>query len=99
MFSKLISLFFAVMLVGTAYKNGTQTTAIILGVYSLLPLTCIWFSQAMGGMTGLISAVPMRDISQGSIVRIFGWILLLLPFVFAYLTGAVGPSVVPPSAP
>jgi hypothetical protein len=55
-------------------------------MFLILPLACIWFSDAMGGYTGsgsvfLGGGMPITQPSPGIFVRIVGWIVLLLPVV------------------
>lgn len=56
---------------------------VMRGVLALiLPLACIWFPDAMGGMTtrlpSPVSTVPITGTSPACIVRILGWVMLLL---------------------
>jgi hypothetical protein len=50
-------------------------------VFVILPLACIWFSDAMGGFTGIAGSVGVTASSPGLFVCIAGWILLLLPII------------------
>lgn len=46
----------------------------------LLPLLCIWFSEAMGGYTGWL----FRGITSASppvLLCLLGWVVLLLPLM------------------
>jgi hypothetical protein len=51
----------------------------------ILPLACIWFGDAMGSYTGPSGSIWINVPTPGAIVRILGWILLLLPLVFIIL--------------
>jgi hypothetical protein len=60
--------------------DGEHAFLIFMGV--LFPLTCIWFSDAMGGFTGPAGTIGITGSSPGVIVRILGWVILLLPLIF-----------------
>jgi hypothetical protein len=53
-----------------------------IGLGVILPLTCIWFSDEMGGYTGSAGSIWISAPSPGIIVRILGWLVLLLPVIF-----------------
>jgi len=59
----------------------TMSGAVLLFV--IFPLACIWFSDAMGGYTGLTTSMPITATSPGVIVCILGWLLLLMPLIAA----------------
>lgn len=46
----------------------------------LLPLLCIWFSEAMGAYTGWISR-GITSSSPPTLVCVLGWIALLVPLM------------------
>jgi len=48
----------------------------------IFPLACIWFSEAMGGYTWPTTGIAITAPSPGLIVRILGWVVLLLPLIF-----------------
>jgi hypothetical protein len=53
--------------------------------FVILPLACIWFSEAMGGYTGPTTSMPITAPSPGIMVCIVGWVVLLLPVVFVII--------------
>jgi len=53
--------------------------AFILTLFAILPLACIWFSEAMGGYIGPVWRGSITHSSPGLFVSIAGWLLLLLP--------------------
>ena len=56
--------------------------AFVLAIYLMLPVGCIWFSDAMGGYDGSMGHwAPITYPSPGILVRIVGWVLLLLPII------------------
>ena len=59
--------------------------ALKIGIFLILPLACIWFADAMGGYTGPTANMAITAPSPGMIVRILGWVLLLLPLIFVII--------------
>ena len=65
-----------------AAVHGGAETAFKISMFLILPLGCIWFSEAMGGYTGLgllQFGAPITNRSPGILVCIMGWVVLLLP--------------------
>lgn len=58
---------------------------LITAAFTLMPLACIWFSDAMGGYTGPTSGMAITKASPGIFVCIAGWILLLMPIIVSLL--------------
>ncbi|HLX95271.1 MAG TPA: hypothetical protein VKU37_05970 [Verrucomicrobiae bacterium] len=59
-----------------------------LGLILIMPLACIWFSDAMGSYTGLglmAYDYPITKQSPGILVCIMGWVVLLLPAVIVVI--------------
>jgi len=56
-----------------------------MAMFFVWPVACIWFSDAIGGYTGLLSLPrpPISRRSPGIFIALTGWILLLLPVVVA----------------
>ena len=84
--SRLLSLFIVLAyVIGTGVMAGTLLALkTLLGM--LLPLSCVWFPDAMGDHVGgrITSTSPL------SFVWFFGWVLLLLPMIigtFLWLQG------------
>ena len=50
-------------------------------LFVILPLACIWFSDAMGGFTGIAGSIGVTASSPGLLICIAGWVLLLLPII------------------
>ena len=78
--SSLVAIAYVVL--ALIFRGGEA--AIKVGFFVLLPLTCIWFSDAMGRYTGFFGAggYPITQQSPGILVRVMGWVVLLLPVVF-----------------
>ncbi len=76
--SKIISGSIALIYLIIAYANGGGELALRLFIFLLLPLACIWFSEAMGGYTGFIgfSKPFITEQTPGCIVAFGGWLLL-----------------------
>lgn len=54
-------------------------------MFLVLPLACIFFSDAMGGHTGMtgLGSPSITRTTPGCFVAFVGWILLLLPLLLA----------------
>ena len=65
-------------------SSGGETAFKALG-FAILPLACIWFSEPMGGFTGLSGNIWITAPSPSIFVCIAGWLLLILPLIFMIL--------------
>ncbi len=81
MMGNLLSAIVAVVYLGVAYVSGGAEAVIVCLLYLVLPLACIWFSEAMGEFTGIARGHLVTSTSPGWAVAGMGWILLLLPVV------------------
>lgn len=77
--NRVLSLLVAVFYIITAYCLKGGEIAIKALIFALFPVACIWFSESMGNYTGIMGSMPINHISPGFLVRLLGWILLLLP--------------------
>jgi hypothetical protein len=71
-----------------AVMGGGAEDVIMMALYLLLPLACIWFSEEMGSFTGVMSGSLVTRQSPGCMVAAGGWLLLILPVIigiFYYL--------------
>ncbi len=62
---------------------GDPATLMKVAMFLILPVSCIWFADAIGGNTGLMS-FPRPAITRptpGFAIAFAGWILLLMPLV------------------
>ena len=89
--SKITSGVIAIGYLVTAILVDGPELAILVGGFLIVPLACIWFSDAMGGYTGLnfFTRPAITESTPGRFVALGGWLLLLLPLVVglvAYLT-------------
>ena len=83
--NRLISGLVAAIYLTVAFAHGGMEPAFKFGLYLILPLFCIWFSDAMGGYTGLTSYMISVSSSPGTLVRILGWLLLFLPLIMGII--------------
>jgi hypothetical protein len=71
----------AVYIIGAFVGQGAEAGCKVV-LLVIFPLACIWFSEAMGGYTGPTTGIAITAPSPGLIVRILGWVVLLLPLIF-----------------
>ena len=57
-------------------------------IFLILPMACIWFSEAMGSATGFVGGVihPVTRTTPGPFVYFGGWMLLLLPVIVTLIS-------------
>ncbi len=78
--SRIISLTIALGYIAFAYFDGGLVTALRVTAIVLLPLACIWFSDTMGGYTGVnFGRGQINKTTPGCLVAFGGWFLLLSP--------------------
>ncbi len=88
--SRLLSGLLAALYLAAAYFTADIETTFRIGMYLILPLACIWFSDAMGGYTGSIHAHSAVVPTPGCFVAFGGWLLLLLPLLIAMAYAMLG---------
>jgi hypothetical protein len=83
--NRALSALVAVIYLVIAAIHGGAEMALKVAMFLILPLACIWFSDAMGSYTGfgsmLWSSYPTTQQSPGVLVCIMGWVVLLLPVI------------------
>ena len=80
---RILSGIIAVLYLLIAYYSGGSGGAVKCAAYLVLPLACIWYSEAMGNYDGiLMQGGPMTQ-TPGCLVAMGGWFLLLLPAIVA----------------
>jgi len=85
--SRIISGFIGVIYVIGAALGASGETAFKAGIFLILPLTCIWFSEEMGNYSGrLMRGGPMTH-TPGCLVAAMGWLLLFLPVIIGLING------------
>ena len=89
--SRLLSGIVAATYVVFVLSGGGGWPAVVgLAVFLLLPMSCIWFPDALGNLTGVSFGLGRPSITHSTpadFVAIGGWILLLCPLVLALFTG------------
>jgi hypothetical protein len=73
-----------------ALCGGGSEVAFKVALFSVLPLACIWFSEAMGGYTGPSWRGAITAPTPGLFVCIAGWLLLLMPAIIGIVYGLAG---------
>jgi hypothetical protein len=81
--NRVISGLIAVIYLVVAAAHGGIESALQVGICLILPVSCIWFAEAMGGYVGPAATYAITKASPGLIVCILGWLLLLLPLLLA----------------
>ena len=71
----------AVIYIVVAAFGGGAKAAFAVGMFVVLPLGCIWFSEPMGGYVGPAWRGAITSPTPAVFVCIGGWLLLLLPLV------------------
>jgi hypothetical protein len=71
------------LLIGLAEEGGEGAAKVVIGL--IMPLACIWFSEAMGGYTGFTASGGITEPTPGVIVWFMGWVLLLLPLLIGVI--------------
>ena len=65
-----------------AYSKGRLVVDLLIVCAGLLfPLACIWFGDELGEYLGALPGPGITRKSPGWMVRIGGWVLLLLPAI------------------
>ena len=72
----------AAIYVVAALVTADAEHAFLALLFVIFPLACIWFGDAMGGFTGPAGGIGITRSSPGVMVRILGWVVLLLPVIF-----------------
>ena len=88
--NRILSVLLAVIYVIGAGMCVGGESAYKVGMFAILPLACIWFSEAMGGFIGQTGRGYITTTSPGLVVCIMGWILLLLPIITAIVSSLSG---------
>jgi len=83
--NRILSGLLAAVYIVVAFLGGGAKGAFTLALFVILPLGCIWFSNAMGGYIGPVWRGAITHPTPGLVVCIAGWLLLLLPAVIAVI--------------
>ena len=79
--NRILSGLLAATYIVLALCGGGAETGFKVALFAILPLACIWFSEAMGGYTGPTWRAAITAPTPGVFVCIAGWLLLLLPAI------------------
>ena len=86
--SRLLSLLIAVayLIVGMVFGDHRSFAEMLVFTLMgagclLIPLLCIWFSEEVGNYTGALPGPAINRPTPDWLVRIGGWLLLLLPAI------------------
>lgn len=81
MIGRTISLLLAALYILAGYWTKGAVGGAKAFIFCLLPLACICFSDAMGGYTGTSWGLRphITAESPGCLVKLLGWVVLLLP--------------------
>jgi hypothetical protein len=79
--NRILSGLLAATYIVVALCGGGAEAGFKVALYLLLPLACIWFSEAMGGYTGPTWRAVITTPTPGVFVCIAGWLLLVMPAI------------------
>ena len=85
MISRILSAIIAIGYVIAAYFVAGGEEAFKFGIFLVLPLACIWFSDEMGSFTGIMRGQAISTKTPGCLVALGGWLLLILPVIIAVI--------------
>ena len=83
--NRIISALIALGYLGLAFGLRGAEGAFKMGLFLIFPMFCIWFSDAMGSYRGLTLSMVSVSPSPAILVRILGWVLLLMPIVLGII--------------
>ena len=88
--NRLLSVVVAVIYVVIGAIEGGPVLALKVVGFSILPLACIWFPDALGSYTGLfpLGDYPITQPSPGILICIMGWVVLLMPVVIVIIASS-----------
>jgi len=82
-YSRIISLIIAIIYLIAGATDGLGAILKIM-IFLALPLTCIWYGDAMGNYTGIMRMQSITTKTPGCFIRFMGWVLLLIPIAVAF---------------
>jgi len=84
--SRIISLIIAISYLAIAFFGEGGEAFLSTLIFLILPLACIWFSEAMGGYTGIMRGQTITSATPGCFVAFGGWLLLLVPVIIGVIS-------------
>lgn len=89
--SRILSGIIAFGYLATAYFADGLGLTWRVGIFLILPLACIWFSEAMGAYTGVgFGSGAITSTTPGCLVAFGGWLLLFLPAIVGLIMWVSG---------
>jgi hypothetical protein len=89
--SKILSGIISLGYLVAAYLGSDAVTTFKLGMFLILPLACIWFSDAMGDYTGAgMGRGAITSTTPGCLVAFGGWLLLFMPLIVSAIAAVRG---------
>ena len=84
--SLVVALVYAAITGYFGLRDGTVITDLFLvGVALAFPLACIWYPDELGEYYGSLPGPAITRTSPGWMVKLGGWILLLLPAILCFI--------------
>lgn len=77
--NRFLSGLLAIIYIVFAFTHFSFVGAVKFSLGLIVPLLCIWFSEAMGGFTGWMPHVAVTKSSPGWAIWLVGWLVLLVP--------------------
>jgi hypothetical protein len=71
-----------------AYFSGAGAATLKIAAFLLLPMACIWFSEAFGGYTGFANYQVIDTPTPAFFICACGWFLLVGVPVLLYFIGS-----------
>jgi hypothetical protein len=87
---RFISGVIAILYLIVAYLGGGGKGLLQMTGFLVLPMACIWYSEAMGDFTGNTGRGFVTSTTPGCIVAFGGWLLLFLPVVVGIIMWVEG---------
>lgn len=80
---EIIAVFIAIFYLLFSFLFGKEGDWLRMLLFLILPLFCIFYSEEMGGYTGMSGPIspPITRTTPGCFIALLGWVLLLLPLV------------------
>ncbi len=83
---KIISAVIAVCYLVLAYLLGEAEMAFRTLLFLIFPLGFIWFSEAIGNYTGVVTrGAPITNKTPAFLIALGGWVVLLLPAIIVLI--------------
>ena len=79
--NRILSGLLAATYIVVALCGGGAEAGFKAALFLVLPLACIWFSEAMGGYTGPAWRATITAPTPAVFVCIAGWLLLVMPAI------------------